>query len=563
MTEDFRKTPPAPLAPRDFNLPTPSETILSNGLKLVVAEDQRLPIVSFRLAFKTGTANDPADVPGLTSMLATMLNEGTEARTSQQIAAEVERLGASLHATASADSTVVAASALSQYTDKILELLADVTLNPSFPEDELNLQRENAKQSLIAQRAQPSFLADERLSKVLFGEHPYSIVSATEQSLNATTRERLVEFHQKTFLPNNAVLIAVGDINADELRQKIENLFGNWQAGESPNANFPAPPARNQRTIYLVDRPASAQSNIVLANLAINRNHPDFFPMIVMNQVLGAGASSRLFMNLREQKDFTYGAYSSLDARRTAGAFEATAEVRSAVTGDALKEFFYELERIRDEIVPEQELQDSKNYMTGVFPIRLETQEGLINQLVMMQMYDLPADYLQTYRDRVNEISAAEVQRAAQTYITPDKMAIVIVGDENSIYEQIQPYGESIELYDTKGNKKERNKMGNQTATDTWNLSLSSPQGDLPVTMTLNTDGGNLSGTLSTPIGDGTISGGTYTETNLSTTVSISFQGMNVNAQIEGTIEGDSINGTISSGIPGFPPLQFRGTRAS
>lgn len=563
MTENFRQSAPAPLAPRSFNLPTPNETVLSNGLKLVVVEDHRLPIVSFRLAFKTGSANDPADLPGLTSMLATMLNEGTEKRTSLQIASEVENLGASLSSSAGSDSTVVAASSLAVYANEILDLMADVVLNPSFPDEELHLQRDNAKQGLIAQRAQPSFLSDERLSKVLFDTHPYSIVSATEDALDKLTRERLAEFHQRIFVPNNAVFVAVGDVNAADLKQTLEDLFGEWEQGAQSEHQFPAPPERAGRDFFLVDRPGSAQSNIVLANLAINRNHPDYFPLLVMNQVLGAGASSRLFMNLREQKDFTYGAYSSLDARRLAGAFEATSEVRSSVTGDALKEFFYELDRIRDETVPEQELKDAKNYMVGVFPIRLETQEGLINQLVTMQMYDLPADYLQTYRDKINGINATDVQRVAREHVAPDKMAIVIVGDENTVYDQIQPFAENIQLYDAQGKQKERNKMNNATsgAGETWNLNVSSPQGNLPITMVLLKEGESITGTLNTPVGDGAITNGTISNNNLSATANLSFQGMPVNVKITGTINGDSVSGNVDTGVLGS--LAFTGTKAN
>ncbi len=563
MTEDFRTKAPSPLAPRAFNLPIPQEKVLSNGLKLVVVEDHRLPIVSFRLAFKNGTAHDPADLPGLTSMLTTMLNEGTVKRTSLQIASEVENLGASLSSSAGADSTVVAASSLAVYTGEILDLMADIVLNPSFPDEELHLQRDNAKQGLIAQRAQPGFLSDERLSKVLFGEHPYSVVSATEESLDKLAREKLEEFHRQMFVPSNAVFVAVGDVNGDELKDTLENLFSGWEKGAELNNQFPAPPARAGREIYLVDRPASAQSNIVLANLAIDRNDPDFFPFLVMNQVLGAGASSRLFMNLREQKDFTYGAYSSLDARRSAGAFEATAEVRSAVTGDALKEFFYELDRIRDEAVPAQELQDAKNYMTGVFPIRLETQEGLIGQLVTMQMYDLPPDYLQTYRDKINEITVPDVQRVAREYITPEKMAVVIVGDENTVYEQIQPYAENIRLYNAQGNQKERNTMNNATsgAGETWNLEVTSPQGNLPITMVLLKEGESITGTLNTPVGDGAITAGAISGNSLEATASLSFQGMPVNVKITGTINGDSVSGSVDTGILGSLP--FTGTRAS
>jgi zinc protease len=203
-----------------------------------------------------------------------------------------------------------------------------------------------------------------------------------------------------------------------------------------------------------VDRPGSAQSNIVIANESITRSNPHYFPMLLMHTILGANASSRLFMNLREQKGYTYGAYSNLDARRLAGTFRATAEVRTAVTGASLHEFFYELDRIRDDAVSEEEILNAKSYLSGVFPIRIETQDGLIDQLVNMKMLDLPDDYLSTYRDSVNAVTTEEIQTVARDYVTPDKAAVVIVGDAAEITEQIKPYSEKIEVYDTEGNLK-------------------------------------------------------------------------------------------------------------
>jgi zinc protease len=204
----------------------------------------------------------------------------------------------------------------------------------------------------------------------------------------------------------------------------------------------------------VVDRPGSAQSNIVIANEGITRTSPDYFPMLLMHTILGANASSRLFMNLREEKGYTYGAYSNLDARRLAGTFRATAEVRTPVTGASLHEFFYELERIRDEAVSEEELKNAKSYLAGVFPIRIETQDGLVDQLVSIRMYDLPDDYLETYREQINAVTAEDIQRVAQAHVTPDTAAIVIVGDAAEISEQVKPYAETIELYDTEGKKK-------------------------------------------------------------------------------------------------------------
>jgi predicted Zn-dependent peptidase len=340
------------------------------------------------------------------------------------------------------------------YADEILDLMADVTLHPSFPQNEVDLARENTKQLLIQQRAQPTFLASERLSKVVFGKHPYSRLSPTPEMLDLMTRDGLLKFRETTYIPNNAVFMVVGDVDRQAIIARIEELFGDWKPGALPNLNLPALPKRHARSVYVVDRPGSAQSNIVIANEGITRTSPDYFPMLLMHTILGANASSRLFMNLREEKGYTYGAYTNLDARRLAGTFRASAEVRTPVTGASLHEFFYELGRIRDEAVTAEVLKNAKSYLAGVFPIRIETQDGLIDQLVSIRMYDLPPDYLETYREQVNAVTAEDIQRVAQSHVTPDSAAVVIVGDAAAIGEQVKPYAETIELYDTDGKPK-------------------------------------------------------------------------------------------------------------
>jgi zinc protease len=452
--EEFRQQIPAPLALRPLNIPEPTEIKLANGMRVVTVEDKRLPLVSFRLAMPSGDVNDPENMVGLSDMMTHLMSEGTQRRTSKQIAEEVERIGATLSAGSGSDFTTVAASALAIYADDILELMADIVQRPSFPQNEIDLARENAKQLLIQQRAQPTFLASERVAKVIFGNHPYSRVSPTPETLDAMTRDALKSFHASLMTPKDAVMVVVGDIDQAALIDRLDELFGKWQPSAAPALSFPGPPVRATRSACLVDRPGSAQSNIVVANIGISRTSPDYFPMLLMHTVLGANASSRLFMNLREEKGYTYGAYSSLDARRVAGSFRVTAEVRTPVTGASLKEFFYELERIRSERVSDKELADAKSYLTGVFPIKIETQEGLIEQLVSIRMYNLPDDYLHTYRDRINAISSDEILRVAQQYVTPDKAAVVIVGDANAITDQVKVYSEAIEFYDTAGRPK-------------------------------------------------------------------------------------------------------------
>ena len=314
--------------------------------------------------------------------------------------------------------------------------------------------------------------------------------------------------------------------------------------------------------------PGSAQSNIVIANGGgITRTSPDYFPMLLMHTVLGANASSRLFMNLREEKGYTYGAYSSLDARRTAGSFRVSAEVRTAVTGDSLKEFFYELGRIRSEPVTAKEIEDAKSYLTGIFPIRLETQEGLIEQLVQIRMLGLPDDYLQTYREQIQEVSVQDVQRVANEYIRPDEVAIVIVGDGKEIRRQVEPFASAIELYNTAGKRKDQSAQvtanGGQTTrnlTGTWTLEIETPFGmNLPAALVLSQDETGLTGTVASEMGNAKLLSGSVEGNAFSGLMSFDAGGQAIEAQIEGEIDGEHLNGTIS--MQDAPPLVFTGNK--
>ncbi|MFN2393089.1 MAG: M16 family metallopeptidase [Pyrinomonadaceae bacterium] len=570
MNEDFRKSAPAPLAPIPFEIPQPFETVLPNGLKVVMYEDKRLPLVSFRLAFRSGEVNDPKDSIGLTSAMTSMLSEGTKTRTSKQLAEEIERLGANVSASSNADNTVISASALSLYSSDILRLMAEITLFPTFPESELKLYKQNTIENLKFQRSQPGFLAEEQTARLLYGSHPYSITSPKPADVEKITRQELIQFHEKMFVPENAIFIVVGDANRESILKEIEENFGHWTQGSFEEMYFPMPPARTETTVTIVDRPGSAQSNIVLSNPALERTNPDYFPLLVMNQILGAGASSRLFMNLREEKGYTYGAYSSLDARRLAGAFEATSEVRTPVTGDSLKEFFYELNRIRDEKVSEGELKDAKNFLSGVFPIRVETQEGLTNLIVSQQLYNLPADYLQTYRHKINEITIEDVERAAKKYITPEKLAIVVVGDAEEVLPQVNSYSDKIEVFDTEGNPVDIVNYGKESNEETadvtgkWNLIIDFQGQKLPVTLILEQKANKISGSLESMLGRGEITDGKVKGNKFFGTAQIEAQGQSLEVLLQGDLPNENeVNGTLSAQMDGMPDLPFTGKKVS
>lgn len=567
MNNDLRKTPPAPLDPISFEIPKPFQTTLENGLRLVIFEHERLPLVSYRLVFQSGDVNDPADTTGLTSAVTSLLTEGTADYTSLQLAEKTERLGASISASSSDDFTIIAASSLSLYSSDVLHLMAEVALRPTFPEEELDLYRRNTIENLKFQRSQPGFLANEQVGRLIYGDHPYSKAAPSAADVEKLTREMLAAFHAKRFIPNNAMFIVVGDVKRDELIAEINELFGDWQPGAIVEDAFPPPPKRTTRTVTIVDRPGSAQSNIVISNLGVSREHPDYFPLIVMNQVLGAGASSRVFMNLREEKGYTYGAYTRLDFKKLAGEAEATAEVRTAVTGDSLKEFFYELERIRVDKVGDDELADAKNFLTGVFPIRAETQEGLTNLIVNQHLYGLPEDYLQTYRDHVEAVTVDDVLRVAREHIRPDEMAVVIVGDAEEVLPQVAGYGSSVEIFDTDGNAQDIAKYEREAgsapadAAGKWNLLIDFQGQELPVSLTLEQNGDALTGVLETMLGDGTIADGRIDGNKLSATAQADFQGRPLEFEISGKLNGDTMSGTLSAPI--VPePLPFSGSRA-
>jgi len=495
-----------------------------------------------------------------------MLNEGTLNRSSKQLADEIERLGANLSASASDDFLIVAASALSLYSSAVLNLLFEVVLQPTFPENELDLYRRNTIENLKFQRSQPGFLANEQAGKLLFGDHPYSRVSPTQAEVEQYTRADLQNIHSQIFVPNNAVFIVVGDVDREGCLGEVRDLFGGWREGQIPTPSFPAFPVRNERTLTIVDRPGSAQTNIVLGNPGIARSNPDYFPVLVMNQVLGAGASSRVFMNLREEKGYTYGAYTRLDAKRHGGSFEATAEVRTAVTGDSLKELFYELNRIRDEKVSEEELRDAKNFLTGVFPLRAETQEGLTNLIVNQQLYELPSDYLKTYREHIEAVTAEDVQRAADKYIRPGELAIVLVGDAAEVLPQAQSYSEIVDIFDTEGQPQEITKYTVDTnaapvdVAGKWNLLIDFQGQEMPVSLSIDKNDDAVTGVLETMLGEGKIDNVSVRGNRFSAIAMTEFQGQSLELTINGSVEGESMSGTITAPISP-EPLTFTGTK--
>ncbi len=430
-------TPPVP----DYKLPPTFETNLPNGLTVVLLEDPRFPMTTVRLGFSAGTKYDPKDIPGLSEMTAGLLTEGTRTRTQRQIAEELAAIGGALNGGSGPDGLTLAGNALSEFTPKLLALLADVARNASFPEEEIKLRVQNRKQELEAQRSQPSFLADEKLAEVVFGGHPYGHIAPTMQALDRIDRKTLTAFQSQYLAPNNAFLVVLGRIPPrEETLKLVTEYFGSWQRKEpppAPKAEFP----ESARKLALVDRPGSVQADIHLGRLAINRAHPDYFPLMVAHFILGGGASSRMFMNIREKQGFAYDAHSSVDARRDAGLFSAVTQVRNEVIEPALQAVLDEVGGMAKAPVPEPELTRTKNFINGIFVMRLETQNGLATQLISLKLLGLPNSYLEQYTARVRAVTPERIQEVARKYMAPDKAAVVVVGDASKIGKPLEKFG--------------------------------------------------------------------------------------------------------------------------
>jgi zinc protease len=434
-------------------LPKPIEAKLENGLTVLIAEDHRFPSISVQLQISAaGALYEPENVAGLASVTAQMLREGTKSRDSKQIAEEADKLGASFGGSAEFGSSVThfGASGLSDNFDTWFPLALEVLLHPSFPARELDNLKQRLAVQLRQQRAAPGFLASERFNRALFGHHPAAIVSATAESLEALTAAVLAKWHRERYVPQNAILGFAGNVRAADLIPKLEKWLADWEA-TSLKETLPANPIRTtERKVYLVDRPNSVQTTIALGNIAIERRSPDYVPLVVMNHILGGGAAARLFLNLREEKGYTYGVYSDLTALRYPGPWRAGGSMRTEVTAQAVAEFFNEIRRIRDEKVSDSELADAKRAITARFALSLEQPTGVLAFAMVQKTYGFPPDYWDNYPGQVMAVTAEDLQRVARTYLDPDTMQLVAVGDADKIKPALEKYG-PIEVYDSTG----------------------------------------------------------------------------------------------------------------
>jgi zinc protease len=437
---------------KPFQLAPRVEKTLPNGLRVIVTRQTSVPKVSITLTVLSGYSSDPADLTGLASLTADLIQEGTKTKTSRQIRREIFGMGGSLSAAASQDYTSILARGLAEYAPRLLELTADVAMNPTIPEDEVAILKQQHLQSVAQQKASPQFVSNRTFRKALFGEHPYARTSETEASLNAMDRARLVAFHRDHYKPNNAFLLIVGAIDPDAMIAAADKAFGGWARGDVPAPAYPAPPALSGRHLYFVQRPNSVQSSISVGNIAVKRSDPHWFELTLANTIYGGAFNSRIVRNIREEKGYTYSPQSSLTAFGDSGFYRFAADVRNEVTGPTLTEVFKEIDKMRAGGVEADELQGAKSYLRGIFPIQTASQTGLAATLNNVYVFGLPKDYPETFRSKVAAVTADQVKSASATLLGSDNSVIAVVGDWTKVKDQLAGY-KDITFLDADGKK--------------------------------------------------------------------------------------------------------------
>ena len=449
--QGFPSKPPEDLPYSQVVLPKRVVVTLKNGLKIVMVESHRTPLVTMELVVRAGSKYDPADSAGLASAVANQLTAGTESMSAFQFQVSAERAGGSVNASASPDTATLIATGLSANAKSLAGLLADALLRPKFPESELKNYKQLTTQGLIVQKQNPDFLANEQLNKVLFEGTAYGRASATPAEIQALTPDKLRLFHQLHYSPEGAFLIVVGDFKAKAMQAILEKQLDPWKVIRGAAQPLPpvVPPKAlsfNGKKIYLISRPGSVQSNILFGKTTLKRDDPAYYTLQVANHILGGSTSSRLFNSVREVKGYAYSVNSRLAANSLTGYFTAAAQTRTAVTTDALKEMIAQMQKMADRQPEEVELEAIKNNLAGNFVIGLTSQATTAAYLFNVEQYNLPDDWLDSFRDRIQSVRPIDVQRNAQSLLQTGNLDIVVVGDADKLRESLKTVGDVIEI---------------------------------------------------------------------------------------------------------------------
>ena len=419
-------------------LPGPT---LANGLQVVAVAHHEQPSVSLRLIVRAGGAQDPAGKSGVATLVAALLDQGTTTKNAEQIASSIDSIGGLLGTGAGSDMTSITAVVMKDSLAFGLDMLSDIARNPAFAPEELERQRQQMLSGLKVGYEDPDYIAGMVFDRLVYGFHPYGVPdSGTPARIGSITRNDLVAFHKAWFGANNAILAIVGDVTHEEAFAGAERAFGNW--GKAPNtAAKPQDPPAPTRRVVVIDRPGAVQTEIRVGNIGLPRRHPDFLALDLAINILGGEGGNRLHRVLRSDRGLTYGASADLNALKDTGNIVADTDTRSDVTGEALRLIVDEFWRLQRQRVQEGELEDAKAYLTGSFPLTIETPSAIALQILNAVFYGLDFNELQTYRERVNAITPDDIQRVAREYLHPDRLSIVLVGDASVFTKQLAGAG--------------------------------------------------------------------------------------------------------------------------
>jgi zinc protease len=428
---------PGPL--RNYHFPNFNDQILPSGIRLVTATVAKLPVVTVLIIVDAGSTNDPGGKEGVAALTAGTLLEGSQRFNGAELAEKFEQLGTSVESGADWDSAFIKITVLSDQLEEAAKLLGEAISSPVFPEREVERAKAERLAEILQLETEPRGLADEKFSEFLYTEESrYSKPDeGSTESVSALSRKDVEQFYRSSYRTGSTTVIMAGDVSTDQARTLITRAFEQWASGSAPNRPLSAAARTTRKSIHIVDKPEAPQSELRAGHVGLPRKHPDFFPTLVMNAVLGGLFGSRINLNLREAHGYTYGASSFYDWRRGPGPFVVSTAVQSEVTAPALREILREIDRIRAERISDEELSLARDYLDGVFPIRYETTAAIASALATLVIYDLPADYYESYRKDIRGVSADAVLKAARSHLHPDELLTVVVGDARVIRDSV------------------------------------------------------------------------------------------------------------------------------
>jgi len=439
--------PCAALRAQQINAPEIQRATLDNGLTIILMPYHKVPVVTLRLMVRGGSAHDPGEMPGVASMTTALMREGTAQRTATQIAEEIDFIGGSLSAGASADYCAVNAEVMSKDIEVGLALFADVALNPSFPSEEVERERKQRLAELEALKEEPSALASTVFNREVYNGHPYGHRAAgTASSLASITRTHLAQFYSSTFVPDGSVLVAVGDFDNARMLDRLKRAFGSWKKKERTDLSLPKPKRLTGREIIVVDKPDATQAQILIGNIGIDRMSPDYFPLLVANTVFGGGFTSRLVDELRVKRSLTYGVSSGFPSSLAGGTFVISTFTKNETLTEMLDALVEQLRLFRKDGPTKEEIEKAKNYLAGSYARGLQSPGTLASRLTDVELYHFPDDYLETYIEKIRSVESADIRRVITDHFMIDDLLFVIVAPASKGVAKVEKFGKPTVL---------------------------------------------------------------------------------------------------------------------